>query len=171
MGTTTLTPEETAVAAGLVGASLTMMLLFIITFMVLLVIARWQVFKKAGEQGWKSIIPIYSDYVQWRIAWNKISLFWVAIALLILGSILASLDGTIVTTASGRVVATGNYGILGIIGLCCMCATGVLHLVSAYKLFASFGHGAGWLIGYLFVPNIIMLVLGFGSSYYRGPRD
>ena len=33
----------------------------------LLVIARWKMFQKAGEAGWKSIIPVYSTYISFKI--------------------------------------------------------------------------------------------------------
>jgi hypothetical protein len=34
---------------------------------VLLIVANWMVFEKAGQAGWKSIIPIYSTVVQLKI--------------------------------------------------------------------------------------------------------
>lgn len=37
---------------------------------VLLVIARWKMFQKAGEAGWKSIIPVYSTYISFKICWG-----------------------------------------------------------------------------------------------------
>ena len=38
---------------------------------VLLVIADWKIFAKAGEAGWKSLIPIYNLYVLCKIADGK----------------------------------------------------------------------------------------------------
>lgn len=29
---------------------------------------RWFIFKKAGQKGWKALIPFYSDYINYRIA-------------------------------------------------------------------------------------------------------
>lgn len=31
---------------------------------------RWKIFTKAGVEGWKSLIPIYGDYVEYTIAWE-----------------------------------------------------------------------------------------------------
>ena len=73
--------SEQAVAAGILGAYFMFIFIIAIVLLVLLVIARWKLFTKAGEAGWKSIIPIYSDYVQWRIGWNKTGLFWLYILL------------------------------------------------------------------------------------------
>ena len=167
----TLTGSQATAVAGLLGASLMMLYVFLLAFWILCIIARWKIFTKAGEAGWKSIIPIYADYVQWRIGWKKIGLFWVALALVIVGIVLSYMDGAFVTNAAGRVAYTGAGGMLSVIGSLMIIAGAIINLVSVYKLFASFGHGLGWLIGYIFVPNIMLLVLGFGSSQYLGPRD
>ena len=163
--------SEQALAVGAVGASVTMILIIALVWWILLIIARWKIFAKAGEAGWKSIIPIYADYVQWRIGWKKISMFWVMIALVIVGYVLAMLSGAVAYNAAGKLVATGGGGVLTIIGLVCMIAGAVLELVSVYKLFASFGKGVGWFILYILVPNIMLLVLGFGSAQHQGPQD
>ena len=39
------------------------------------IVAMWKIFKKAGEAGWKSIIPIYNNVVLFKIA--GISPWWV----------------------------------------------------------------------------------------------
>lgn len=38
-------------------------LIGLIVFLVLIIVGRWKLFTKAGIDGWKSIIPIYSDYI------------------------------------------------------------------------------------------------------------
>lgn len=42
---------------------------------ILLIIANWMIFTKAGEPGWKSIIPLYNIYIQYKIAWGNGWLF------------------------------------------------------------------------------------------------
>lgn len=56
---------------------------FIFLFVIVLVItliAYWKVFVKAGEPGWKAIIPIYNIIIAFRIAGRQV--YW-AILLLI----------------------------------------------------------------------------------------
>jgi hypothetical protein len=75
-------------------------------------------------------------------------------------------------SANGAVIATGGgNSILSIIGVVAILAAGILELVAAYKLMDSFGHGIGWLILFIIIPNIMLLVLGFGSSRYFGPSE
>jgi len=48
-------------AFGILGLMMSA-LAFFAAWYVIVLIARWKVFDKAGIAGWKSIIPIYSDY-------------------------------------------------------------------------------------------------------------
>ena len=65
-----------AVAAGAMTAY------YIIAFAVyvLLIVAWWKVFTKAGEAGWKSLIPIYNLYILFKIAWGN---GWIGLLMLI----------------------------------------------------------------------------------------
>lgn len=38
---------------------------------ILLIVAEWRIFSKAGEAGWASLIPIYNMYVLFRIIYGK----------------------------------------------------------------------------------------------------
>ena len=35
------------------------------------VIAMWLIFKKAGENGWKAIIPFYNSYILFKLVWGN----------------------------------------------------------------------------------------------------
>ena len=50
-------------------------LIFALVWWILQIIANWNIFTKAGEAGWTSLIPIYGDYVSYKIAWQT-SYFW-----------------------------------------------------------------------------------------------
>lgn len=38
---------------------------------ILMIVGRWKMYEKAGEPGWASIIPFYSEYVLFKIAWGS----------------------------------------------------------------------------------------------------
>ena len=42
-----------------------------IALTVLEIIAMWKIFAKAGEAGWKSIIPIYNMYILYKITFGN----------------------------------------------------------------------------------------------------
>ena len=68
------TPQS-GVASSSVGSTAVIFGALTIFFIILLVvgiatlgiIGRWKIYKKAGEEGWKSLIPIYSDYTMYKI--------------------------------------------------------------------------------------------------------
>ena len=58
----------TAATAGIVaGIGTFFLVILMLAWVVLVVIARWKIFKKAGKDGWKSLIPVYSSYTMLQI--------------------------------------------------------------------------------------------------------
>ena len=51
-------------------------------FGVLVIIGLWKIFTKAGEKGWKSLIPIYNVYILFKISGRKFVPFLVGTILL-----------------------------------------------------------------------------------------
>ena len=58
---------ETGIAAAL-GAFFGIFLAVAIVLAILQIIAWWKMFTKAGEKGWKSIIPIYNLVIAFKIS-------------------------------------------------------------------------------------------------------
>lgn len=48
---------------------------FTLIICILFIVAWWKIFEKAGEAGWKSIIPFYNSYILFKIAWGNGLLF------------------------------------------------------------------------------------------------
>ena len=62
---------------------LLLLMLSCIALLVLLVIATWKIFVKVGEKGWKSLIPFYAQYIQFRIG-EILKIFWIDLPVMIL---------------------------------------------------------------------------------------
>ena len=131
-----------------------MYLIFAFVWWILQIIANWNIFTKAGEAGWKSLIPIYGDYVSYKIAWQT-SYFWLSFILGIVASYVSSanLNESIFLT----VIAT----LLRIV-------IAVINIIYCVKLSKAFGHGIGFAIGLILLQPIFLLILGFGSDQYYG---
>lgn len=129
-------------------------LIFALVWWILQIIANWNIFAKAGEAGWKSLIPIYGDYVSYKIAWQT-SYFWLSFILGIVASYVSSanLNESIFLT----VIAT----LLRIV-------IAVINIMYCIKLSRAFGHGIGFAIGLILLQPIFLLILGFGSDPYYG---
>ena len=61
-------------AEALAGMGVTVIVIALIA-MVLSIVAMWKIFAKAGEPGWGSIVPFYSQYLQFKIAFGNGWLF------------------------------------------------------------------------------------------------
>lgn len=163
-----LTASEAALAGGLVGSMLATCAIFVIVFYLLYIIASWKIFKKAGEPGWKSIIPIYNVYIMFKIV-NMKSWFWYIIAVSVITTIMMSVNGYNPYAMTEQQLAGYSYAAhpITIIALVILC---VVELVAAiiyvYRLSKVFGHGVGYSIGLFFLPWIFWLILGFGKSKY-----
>ena len=44
-----------------------------------IIVANWKIFEKAGEPGWKAIIPFYNFYMEYKIFWGNGWLFLLTI--------------------------------------------------------------------------------------------
>ena len=66
-----------------IGGSITIVILtstILIGFLILYIVSMWKLFKKAGKNGWESIIPYYNTYVLIEIAGLNWWYFLIAMA-------------------------------------------------------------------------------------------
>ncbi len=50
-------------------------IVFYIAIIVFSIVCMWKIFTKAGEAGWKTLIPFYNMYTEFKIAWGNGWLF------------------------------------------------------------------------------------------------
>ena len=58
------------------------MAIFLIALAVFEIVCMWKLFEKAGEPGWKCLIPIYNAYIFMKICWEG-KYFWIMLLLLL----------------------------------------------------------------------------------------
>lgn len=107
-------------------------LIVILVISILTLVALWKIFVKAGKPGWACIIPFYSTYCLFDIAWGNGWLFLLSF------------------------VPFVNI---------------VVMIMMYFKLAKAFGKGTGFGFGLLFLNTIFVLILGFGSAEYIGPKQ
>ncbi|MDD2355428.1 MAG: DUF5684 domain-containing protein [Lachnospiraceae bacterium] len=102
-------------------------------------------------KGWKSIIPIYNVFVQYKFTWNT-KVFWLLIVLEVIGNLIGG----------------NGSGILYVISIILLLAGAIIYIIQFNNLSKAFGHGVGFTIGLIFLEPIFTMILGFGSSEYKG---
>ena len=111
-------------ALNLLGGMLYTVILLVVAYFVLKIVANWKIFEKAGQPGWASIVPFYSNYIEFNIYWGNGWLFLIPVLLSLLSGI--PLLGTLFLA-----VAFGE-GIGFTIGLCL--------LNPVFNMILAFGH-------------------------------
>ena len=151
---------ETYAAAGTLGLVMSLMTVWV-GWYVLTLVARWRIFDKAGIAGWKSLIPIYSDYCTYKIAWRT-SFFW---AMLVLGGVAGFIANRMgVYTDAGETVPA----LLTALNSACSLAVAVINLLMNVNLSKKFGHGVLYGLGLTFLTPVFTMILGLGASEYQG---
>ena len=123
----------------------------------LITVCRWIIFQKAGQAGWKSLIPIYDTFVTLRIIQRPQWWGYLVVGLSIM---------QIVLTAT----RDGNSDELSTVQLMSSITSLIAFLFTVritHGLSSSFGRGVGFTLGLLFLPYIFYPMLAFGSSIYR----
>lgn len=118
--------------------------IFAIIIYVLLLIANWKIFEKCNEPGWKGLIPIYSNYMSFKLFWGNTLYFWILLICAFLSEV-------------------------PIICYLAVIVEFVIAVKLAFKTSYSFGHGIAFALCLCFFPNVFTFILGFGSSVYHGP--
>ena len=118
--------------------------LLVVAWVVLVVVANWKLFSKAGQPGWASIVPFYHDYIVYKIFWGK---GWLFVVPILLGLI---------------PFWKGLFSLVAV----------VIYALTCYKKALAFGKGAGFAVGLFFLNPIFTMILAFGDYTYRGvPQD
>lgn len=133
-----------------------------LAFFVLQIISFWMLFKKANVAGWKSIIPIYSDWKMFDIVW-KTKYFWLSIGLSVIYGILMYLIQNVFVTGFLMILLTVFR--LVVLFLTCM-----LEYFFCRHIAFSYGKSTGFALGLFFLYPIFILILGLGNSRFVGKR-
>ena len=131
------------------------LLIILIALIILLTVAEWKILTKAGEKGWKSLIPFYNIFVSHHIVGMSHTWFIIEVITWIIEFVLE-----LIKMPAPVVLAVGIA--VGIFTL-------VSELVHIIKMCSCFGKGTGFKIGMILVPELFMLIIAFGKSEYKKP--
>ena len=148
---------------------------------VLQLIGSWFAFRKMQLPGWKGIIPYYSTYVLFDKLWDT-KKFWrfIIYMCVFLGAFLFGyffiLIGIAIGASNGISAGAVILVIVGVLSVIASFVMIVLSLVIEFQLYkrmaAAFGLQNGWAWGLLFVPYIMLPIIGFHKNIqYYGPMN
>jgi len=124
----------------------------------MLVVAQWKLFTKAGEKGWKALIPFYNVFVSHHLIGMRHIWFILDIVFWAIELVLEFVKGTPLwveeTFFSIAIIVTLISEILHIMKLC--------YCYTKRELFG---------VGLFILPPVFSLILAFDKSEYHPPRS
>lgn len=133
-----------------------LIILFVIYVILLPFIAAWKLFKKVGIPGWKALIPVYSEYLMFKIVGMRCAVLLV----------IPSTAYTIFDMIFSDYKKLPNYIIISVIVLVVIMT--VIDIIKAIKLGKAFGKKKGFIVGLILLGPIFEIILGMGKSKYIG---
>ena len=136
-----------ALIAGLGFIFFLVFIVLIIAICVVEIIANWKIFEKAGEEGWKAIIPIYNTIVFCQISGT--SPWWILIVYAV--SFIAGFIGAFFPPATILGTAASVY----------------FSVILSLNLAKCFKKDTGYAMGLVFLGIVFYPMLGFGKDTYE----
>lgn len=128
-------------------------LVLAVLVLLLLVIGRWLLFRKAGVPGWNSLIPLFSTVREFQICWSAAA----GVGMLLL---CAAVGGSFVLAGKIPVLAEN------LIGIVCGITLLVMRVMESVKLSKAFGKGVGVGILLILFYNLGRFILGVSKAKY-----
>ncbi|MCR4694004.1 MAG: DUF5684 domain-containing protein [Pseudobutyrivibrio sp.] len=144
--------------------------------MILTYVGLWNMFSKAGVEGWKCIIPYYNTYVIGQIS-KKEKLAKILIIIQVISVVVIT---AFVCSAIVIGVNTVNYEDVNVFALVIMIISGIatimlvtaekiMEIILHYNLMKSYDAPTVFLILVIMFPYVAWLILGFSKKYlYNG---
>lgn len=133
-----------------------------LAFLIFQIFIYWKMFEKAGEKGWKYLIPIYGDYIDCKII-GKVKIFWVnlisTIGFIVLSSILLAI------LAISQVSQTEFlFLVLLFLSITYLIIIIVCQVIKAFATAKVFGQESIFGLGLLFLPIIFVAIIAFDKK-------
>ena len=121
------------------------------------IITLWHLFERAFVAGWRSLIPVYSGIVCYKLFWRPVWYF----VTLIIGLAIFVMEIVLLLSSHLYLIPSISLIILWIAFI-------VLRLVFSFKLSYAFAKSRAYALGLFFLPMIFYPMLAFGKSVYIG---
>ena len=160
-----------AVAAFYIG-----IMVFSLALTVVVLVAQYKLFEKAGEAGWKAIIPFYSALVMSKIATGKKTLgaIWIAVYSVFMIFYMGFYSRQMMMTLNSSHMSASDAASMmfsALFILVLSIGAAVLTGILMFKFAKSYGKSEGWCIAMIFLSGILIIAMGFDKDLkYIGPN-
>lgn len=139
----------------------------VLIIVILEIVALWEVFEKAGREGWKSIIPILNFYELTEIGGVSGGKTIAAYLLASFFTFFAVLCFSTTDVEDNAAVAIGVFCTISAISALILWSSAlILSAQSCSGIAKGFGHGSGFGAGLFFLQPIFIMILAFSDDKY-----
>lgn len=131
---------------------------FLAVFVLQIAISHWRILEKAGEKGFKALIPFYNIFLSHHIVGMKH--IWFALEMIIW-----VFETFVITVIDLPLWFKTAFTIFATV------CTLVMETVHTNKMGNCFGKGTWFKIGMFFMPYVFQMIIAFGSSEYKKPVE
>ena len=128
----------------------------IIALFFLYAIAEWQILKKAGEKGWKSLIPFYNLYISHHIVGMSHVWFIIEVIIWVIEIVFE--------------IVKLPHPVVFWFGVAVAIFTIISELIHVIKMCNCFGKGTAFKVGMALIPEVFLMIIAFGKSKYQKPE-
>ena len=146
--------------AGSLGSFIGPIVATLLSGVILTYCIRWFIFVKAGQKGWKALIPFYSDYITYKIAWD---------GRIYLATLIASIASTVLGSIFGLIHPALGMFFSIVLSTVATAAKAIADQILNFKLARAFGKSDYFFVGLYFLNNVFTAILAFGECEYQGP--
>lgn len=141
---------DTGSISALIGAMFGIfiaIMLIVFALSILIIVSKWKILKKGGQNGWAALIPYYSDWEMCKMI--GLCPYW-ALIMFVAAIINVSINDA------------------AIISILILIVTLYYNIIMSVSLAKSFGKDPIYAIGLIFLPVIFYPILGLGKAKYVG---
>ena len=151
-------------------------ILFSLVIIVINFVGMWKLFEKAGEDGWKAIIPIYNTLIMSKLACGNFKLGIASLCLTAGYFLIMCVTNTInaiATSGDGSLAILSLISLpLSLVGIALSLGMAVIGGYFHYIFTKSYGKDTVWCVLSIFFSPIIFLIIGFDkNAKYIGPQN
>lgn len=153
---------DVAAVLAVLGVFLVFILIVCLLAIIFKIISRWVFFKKCGEEGWKSLIPFYTDYTLVKVS----GLNWWWFLILIAGTILSSMQSSMNAMSNNNSSAGvgAMVGVISVLSLFASIASLFTRINYSVNISKKFGKSGGYAALIVFFEPIMLLILGISKK-------
>lgn len=135
-----------------------------VLLIILICLGMWKTFEKLGEKGWKAVIPVYRDYVVFRLAgMSGLNVLWTV------ASMIAAIVALVTMVGGGVMNSEALVGssVILLLAVIALGLVGFIQTVRSYgRISRRLGHSELFGILFAFFPFVMWMVSAFSDAWH-----